>query len=175
MPIKLPNLSYIKNMDQRLYETIVALHNGVEALAKQAGIGAGAQIAAPPTIGKISVTAANGIFHVSITDNTANTHFGINYFIEYADNPVFNNAKTEFLGPSRDKEGWNLGSRTLYFRAFSQYPSSPPSARVVFGGVATPTAVVGGGSAPPAQLPTNGSGSGQGGGFGGKNPRIPIL
>ena len=170
MPIRVPNLPYLKVKDQRLYETIVALHNGLESLVKQAGIGAGGNIT-PPTIQSISVSAANGIFHVSITDASAN-HFGINYFIEYADNPVFNNAKTEFLGPSRDKEGWNLGARTLYFRAFSQYQTSLQSPRVVFGGSSAPTAVVGGGSAPPAILPTSGSGTGQGGGFGGRTPRI---
>src|SRR5437879_4970570 len=170
MPIQVPNLPYIKTKDQRLYETIKSLHDGLESLVKQAGIGAGGNIT-PPTIQSISVSAANGIFHVSITD-ASSTHFGINYFIEYADNAVFNNAKTEFLGPSRDKEGWYLGNRTLYFRAFSQYQSSLPSPRVIFGGSGTPAAVAGGGSAPPASLPTSGSGTGEGGGFGGRNPRI---
>src|SRR5712691_2552871 len=106
MPIRVPNLPYLKSKDPRLYETIVALHNGMESLVQQAGLGAGGKIS-PPTIQSISVSAANGIFHVSIVDKSS-THFGINYFIEYADNAVFNNAKTEFLGPSRDKEGWNL-------------------------------------------------------------------
>ena len=169
MPLRLEHLPYLKTKDPRLYETIVALRNGMESLAKQAGIGIGGNIT-PPTIQSITVSAANGIFHVSIIDKST-THFGINYFVEYADNPVFNNAKSFFLGPNRDIEGWNLGSRTLYFRAFSQYLNSVQSPRVVFGG-STPTAVVGGGSAPPPILSTSGSGTGFGGGFGGKDPRV---
>src|SRR6516164_386017 len=143
--MQLPNLEHIRRMDQRLYETLITLKEAFDSLAIKAGIVALGQIATP-TIQSLTVSAANGIFVASITDNSTN-HPGINYFIEYADNPNFNNAKTIALGPSRDMEGLALGNVTRYFRAFSQYQSSAPSPRVNFGGL-TPTAVVGGGSAP---------------------------
>ena len=170
MPIRLPSLDHIRRKDQRLYESLVALHDGIESLIKQAGLGPAGKIATP-VIQSIAVTAANGIFSVAITDKST-PHFGINYFVEYADNPSFNNAYTLFLGPSRNVNGWNLGAQTLYFRAFSQYQGSPPSSRVVYGGSA-PVAVSGGGSAPPSQPASGGSGAGTGvGGFGGSDRRI---
>lgn len=157
MPISLPHLPHIKNKDPLLHDTLVALRNGIESLAKQAGLGTAGQIT-QPTIQSISVSAANGIFTVSIVDKSA-AHLGVNYFIEYALNPNFTGAFTLFLGPSRDVNGWNLGNQTYYFRAFSQYQNSKPSPRVIYGG-ATPLGVAGGGSAPPAPAPASGSGSG---------------
>lgn len=174
MPINLIHLPYIRDTDRRIYETFVSLKNAIESLTTNAGVGPSGNIAAPATIQNISVAAANGIFAVSITDNSA-THFGINYFVEYADNPGFDNAKTIHLGPARDLEGLALGNVTRYFRAFSQYQNSSPSPRVIFGGVASPIGVAGGGSAPPTPLPTQGSGTGHGGGFGGTTPRVPIA
>jgi hypothetical protein len=50
-----------------------------------------------------------------------------------------------------------LGNQTLYWRAYSQYIGSMPSAPVSFG--SPPTAVVGGGTAGPAPLPSTGSGT----------------
>lgn len=163
MPLTLPHLPYIKSKDPRLHETFVALQNAINSLTKQAGLGPAGQIT-QSTIQSISVAAANGIFTVSIIDKSA-AHLGVNYFIEYATNPGFAGAFTLFLGPSRDVNGWNLGSQTYYFRAFSQYQNSQPSTRVVYGGT-TPIGVAGGGSAPPTPQPASGSGSSTGGGFG---------
>src|SRR5260370_10343514 len=49
-----------------------------------------------------------------------------------------------------------LGNQTLYWRAYSQYIGSLPSAPVSFG--APPIAVAGGGATGPAPLPSSGSG-----------------
>lgn len=169
MPIRVPNLPYIRRKDPRLGEAIDAIHQGIESLVERAGLGASGNILAPQ-IQSIAVTAANGIFSVSVTDKSA-THFGINYFVEYADNPNFNNLHTLAMGPSRNANGLFLGSGTFYFRAFSQYLNSAASARVTYGGT-IPLGVAGGGAiAGPTLPPTQGSGTGQGGGFGGRNAR----
>jgi hypothetical protein len=49
-----------------------------------------------------------------------------------------------------------LGNQTLFWRAYSQYIGSQPSAPITFG--SPPVAVVGGGSSGPAPLPSAGSG-----------------
>jgi hypothetical protein len=49
-----------------------------------------------------------------------------------------------------------LGNQTLYWRAYSQYIGSLPSATVSFG--APPLAVAGGGATGPAPQPSTGSG-----------------
>jgi len=169
MSVNLPHLPYIKTLDPRLHETFVTLRDAIVSLSKQAGVASSGKVA-PPQIQNIAVAAANGIFSVSLTDNSQN-HLGINYFIEYADNANFNNLRTRFLGPSRNVDGWNLGNQTVFFRAFSQYQNSVPSPRVTLGG-STPTGVAGGGSAPPTQPAAQGSGSGSGGGYGDGHPRV---
>src|SRR5690242_4273968 len=130
--ITLPHLPYIRTKDPKLGETIDDLRKAFISLAQQAGLSPSGQIAAPQ-IQSISVTAANGVFSVTVTDKSA-THLGINYFLEYADNANFNNSHTLFMGPSRSENGLFLGSGTFYFRAFSQYLSSTPSAKVTYGG-----------------------------------------
>jgi hypothetical protein len=50
-----------------------------------------------------------------------------------------------------------LGNQTLFWRAYSQYIGSLPSAPITFG--APPVAVAGGGSTGPAPLPSTGSGT----------------
>lgn len=171
--ITLEHLPYLRRKDPRLGETIDALRKGLLSLAQQAGIGISGKIA-PPSIQGINATAANGSFIITVTDKSA-THFGINYFVEYADNANFDNVHTLFLGPSRTSPPVFLGSGTFYFRAFSQYLNSAPSARVIYGGT-NPTGVAGGGTiAGPTLPPSQGSGVGQGGGFGGTNPRIQLT
>lgn len=166
MPIRVPNLPYILKQDPKIYETIVALHRGLESLVNQAGLGASGNIA-PPAMQSISVTAANGIFSVALVDKSL-PHLGISYFVEYADNPAFDNVHTLYLGPSRNENGLFLGSGTFYFRGFSQYQNSEQSNKIVYGG-AKPTGVSGGGAiAGPTLPPSQGSGAGTGesGGFG---------
>src|SRR5690348_3540115 len=95
MPIRVPNLPYILKQDPKLYETIVALHQGLQSLVNQAGLGASGSIP-PPAMQSISVTAANGIFSVALVDKSL-PHLGISYFVEYADNPAFDNVHTLYL------------------------------------------------------------------------------
>jgi hypothetical protein len=122
----------------------------------------------------LKVTAAHGIFDAQIIDRNP-VQRGINYFLEYSDNPQFNAPHTIDLGQSRNHRA-NLGNAVLYWRAHSSYPTSSRSAPVFHGSQASPIAVVGGGTATgPVFLPSEGSGtsngpSGSDGAFG-NNPR----
>jgi len=111
----------------------------------------------PPQITAFSVTAGDGGFYFTITDNNPITR-NIEYFVEWSTTADFKQPHVLSLGPSRNGTVW-LGNKTLYFRAYSQYsPVSAPSSVVYFG---TPVkAVAGGGSlAGPALPQSTGSGT----------------
>jgi hypothetical protein len=166
--LTLPQLASLKNESPRTYEAVKQLVSAVNSLGRATGVDPSGSIAAPDPIGGISVIAADGIFDVAITDNSA-VNRGIYYFAESDTSPDFTAPHVYFLGSSRNLRA-SLGNQTLYWRAYSQYLGSQPSAPVVFG--APPTAVVGGGAAGPPLQPSSGSGTatGQSGGSGfGKN------
>lgn len=161
--LHLPHLPYIRTKDPRLAETIESLQKAFLSLVNQVGAAPSGTIP-PPSVQSVTATAANGIFSAYIVDKTA-PHLGVRYFIEYDTSASFDNARTKYLGPSRNIDGWNLGNLTYFFRAFSQYPGSEISNKVIYGG-STPIGVAGGGSAPPTPPATQGSGGGTGGGSG---------
>lgn len=147
-------------------ETFRELSMALDNIAKQAGV-AGADTQAPPNIRSLTVSASNGYFYVVIADplGQAQPSLGIHYFIEYDVTSSFSNFHTIDNGPSRNARP-ALGNLTLYWRAYSQYRNSPLSAKIVYGG-SSPIAVVGGGSAAPAAIASQGSGGAGGkGGFG---------
>lgn len=129
----------------------------------------------PPNPSALTVTASQGIFEAKIDDyNPVNR--GINYFLEYSQNPQFSAPTTIDLGQSRNHRA-NLGNQTLYWRAHSSYPTSTRSTHVYHGSASSPVAVSGGGAATgPAPLPSSGSGtssgaSGSDGAFGNRPSR----
>jgi hypothetical protein len=77
------------------------------------------------------------------------------YFAESDTTPAFGAPRVYFMGASRNMYV-QLGNQTLFWRAYSQYVGSLPSAPVTFG--SPPVAVAGGGAAGPAPLPSSGSG-----------------
>jgi hypothetical protein len=101
------------------------------------------------------VQAANGWFDIAIAD-PSNTRPGLFYFAESDTAPAFAAPRVHFLGASRNLYV-QLGNQTLYWRAYSQYVGSLPSAPVTFG--SPPVAVAGGGSSGPSPLPSQGSGA----------------
>lgn len=162
--LTLPYLSRIRTglNPQDVHDSLLALQNAVNSIAKQSSIDPTGILSAPPTIQALNVTASDGIFTATISDNVQNLRLGVNYFLEYSPSAAFpaNNTVQEHLGPARAWHGM-LGNQTLFFRAYSQYPNSPFSKPIVFGSVA------GGGTATPPAFPnTTGSGtstaSGQG-------------
>jgi len=167
----LPQLKTIQSSNPKLADSLQKIVDAVNNLAVGTGVDPAGATQPPAQLAAISVLAADGIFDVALTDNSAVTR-GISYFAESDTTPGFNAPHVYPLGPSRNLR-IALGNLTLYWRAYSQYLGSAPSTPVTFG--SPPTAVAGGGSAGPAQQNSAGSGTasgtGQQGGSGfGKTP-----
>jgi hypothetical protein len=162
--LNIAQLAQVKARDPYVYEALQQIVSAINALGRATGVDPSGSIAQPEAIGGISVLAANGIFDIAITDNSA-VHRGIYYFAESDTSPNFTAPRVYFMGSSRNLRV-ALGNLTLYWRAYSQYLGSAPSSPVTFG--TPPTAVAGGGSAGPALQASSGSGTatGQQGGSG---------
>jgi hypothetical protein len=165
MPLTIPSLARLKTSDPYLHDVFTKFLEHINTWQQQSGVAPQGQLPAPPAIGGLSVTAANGWFEVTITDKNAQQP-GVQYFLEYDTLASFQKAKTIPLGPTRTPAHFYLGNLTLYWRAYSSYQGSASSPKVVFG---APTAVAGGGAtAPGAFQSAQGSGTSQapGNGFG---------
>lgn len=162
--LSIRNITYIaQKLDNRLGEAFEDLIRGVNNITDQIVSNPSGPQSPPPTINGLSVLAADGIFDVAITDNNA-IQRGIIYFIEYSTTPQFSQPSGFCLGPWRTWRG-QLGKGTLYWRAYSQYPSSDPSTPVYFGNINIPTPVAGGGTlAGPSYQASTGSGTATGNG-----------
>jgi hypothetical protein len=165
------NLAYLREKDPRLYETITDLITQVSNVAQQTNSNPNGPPSAPPAINSIKVTGQNGFFHVAITDQNPSVSRGISYFVEHDSSPQFTNPQIIHIGTSRNVT-LAMGDVTRYFRAYSSYQGSAPSAPAYHGSAANPLPVSGGGSnGGPAFLPSQGSGTGsQGQGLSGFGP-----
>lgn len=172
----------IRNENPVLGNWMRRVSSALNRLALNTGTSPVGQIAAPPTIGGLTVKASNGIVHVTVQDANE-IHNSVEYFVEHTTDPTFSaphvahlkSSRGTFLNlPAKDDSG---NAQSWYFRAYSQYPGSQPSAPVYFGGL-SPTAVNVGGSTQltPLQSPGSGTASPDGtqGGWGrGKTPYRP--
>ena len=148
-------LAPIKHRDPYLYETLAKIVSAVNATSVRAGVDPATPAPAPTQIAALTVQASNGWFDISITD-PSNARPGLFYFAESDTTPGFNHPRVYFMGASRNLYV-QLGNQTLYWRAYSQYIGSQPSAAVNFGN--PPAAVTGGGATGPAPQPSQGSGA----------------
>lgn len=157
----IPNLAYLRTLPvfgARLVEALKAIAQQVLNVGQQTNATPHAQnTPAPPQINALSVTAGGGVAHVQIVDNNQ-VFRGISYHVQYAADPGFSAPITQHMGPSRDIR-IPVGTQPLYYRAFSDYPTSAPSTPVYHGG-AQPIAVVASGTAQPAIPAGQGSGTG---------------
>ena len=167
MPITPKNLDYLRNVSPegfpefgtKLVEALQSLASANNLIEQQVNGNSTGKPAAPPSINGLSVTAQNGHFQIAITDDSP-IYSGIKYFVEHADNPNFTGGHVEDLGTSRNRNLF-FGNVTRYFRAYSSYETSPPSALTYHGSSASPTAVVGGGTVGGPDFETaQGSGTG---------------
>jgi hypothetical protein len=147
-------LAPIKDRDPYLYETLVKIVSSVNATSQRAGVDPSTPAPAPSPIASINVQASNGWFDISILD-PSNSRPGLFYFAESDTTPAFGAPRVYFMGASRNLY-LQLGNQTLFWRAYSQYIGSLPSAPVTFG--SPPTAVSGGGASGPTPQPSTGSG-----------------
>jgi len=153
--LTISQLARYKDRDPHLYETLTKIVAAVNATAQRAGVDPAMAAAAPAAVAALAVRAANGWFDLSISD-PAGTRPGLFYFAESDTTPAFAAPRVYFLGASRNLYV-QLGNQTLYWRAYSQYLGSLPSAPVAFGN--PPVAVTAGGSSGPPPLPSSGSGA----------------
>ena len=147
-------LAPLKDRDPYLYETLVKIVASVNATSQRAGVDPSTPAPAPSPIASVTVQASNGWFDISVAD-PSDARPGLFYFAESDVTPAFGASRVYFMGASRNMYV-QLGNQTLYWRAYSQYIGSQPSAPVTFG--VPPIALAGGGSSGPAPLSSSGSG-----------------
>src|ERR1700676_1947651 len=126
--LKIGQLAQIKSDSPYVYEALTQIVNGVNSVGRATGVDPSGTIAAPEPIGGLSVTAADGIFDLAITDNSS-VNRGIFYFAESDTTPAFSRPYVHFLGSSRNLRV-SMGNQTLYWRARSPdlraAPAPPP-------------------------------------------------
>ena len=171
-------LTEIRGNNPRLAFMLDKMVTAINQTAKATGVDSTSFQSAPHPPQSISVKAANGTAHVTITDASKRSR-ALCYFVEHSTDPNFLAPHVAYLGAARgvflnlpgfDDSG---AAQPWYFRAYSMYPgSTKASAHALFGsaGVATPVSV--GGATQLTPLTSTGAGtastSGQqsGGGFG---------
>jgi hypothetical protein len=161
------NLDYIRGLKSadfpdlgaKLYEALKSIGDQASNTQSQTNANPSGQPTAPPAINGLKVTGQNGHFNLAITDNNP-IYRGIQYYAEHDTSPNFTNPQVIHLGDARNHNVF-LGNQTLYWRAYSSYSSSPPSAPAYHGSGAAPTPVAGGGTiGGPAFQASQGSGTG---------------
>lgn len=170
MPLQFRNRAQIIEKYPELGEALDDLAGHIENTMTQTNASVNGQSNPPPAPSSLNVTAAQGIFDAAITDNSP-VNRGINYFLQYSQNPRFTAPTTIDLGQSRNYRA-HLGNQTLYWRTHSSYPTGPISEHAYHGTEINPSPVLGGGSfTGPTPQTSQGSGttvgaSGSDGGFG---------
>ena len=171
--VVIAHIDKIRQDNPYLAEALESIANGLGNVADQTNASVHGTTAAPLAPTSLSVQASGGIHDIAIVDNNP-VNRGINYFVEYSPNASFVKPTVVDLGATRNLRT-ALGNQTLFFRAYSAYPTSPRSPAVYFGSETSPTAVNGGGaSTGPTPQASQGSGTQDGanggdGGFG-NNP-----
>jgi hypothetical protein len=157
-----PNVDAVQNLPvfgKFIYLAFQKVQKQLTNISLQANVSlASSQNEPPPQVNALSVTASGGVAHVQVTDNNQNIYRGIHYHVQYAADPGFANPITFHMGPSRDAR-IPVGTQPLYWRAFSDYPTSAPSIPVYHGG-STPQAIAAIGTEQPAIPAGMGSGTG---------------
>jgi hypothetical protein len=176
--INIKNLEFIRKVQieghpefgARLYETLNAIIQGQKNIGLQTNASLNEPTPPPPQINNLEVSASGGVAHVSIADDNE-IYRGVSYHVQYSKDAAFSSPITVHMGPSRDIR-IPVGSDPLYYRAFSDYPTSAPSTPVYHGGT-TPVAIAAQGSNQPSVPSGKGSGTGTSGQISGWGP-IPF-
>lgn len=141
------NIDFLRTIDPtgKLYEALKSVQDEVNAQKSQTGAtGLGTPSAPNQPIG-LTVSAAGGIFQVSVSDNQQ----GVNYTLEYSAISSFSTYRQIYIGPAMSYRA-NLGNQMLFWRVRAGKPTSPHGAPLssptYFGTLAQPTPVQGGGA-----------------------------
>lgn len=155
-PVPGSTLQGTEELGAQLAEGFQTVQNELTAIKSQGNFSGSTQPAAPPKIDAFLVTTGpGGEFQLQITDNGQISR-GINYWAEHDTSPAFSNPHVIDMGQSRNFDA-HLGNQTIFWRAYSSYASSPPSAPVYHGSASAPLPVTGGVAGPRA--PSQGSGT----------------
>jgi hypothetical protein len=163
MAMSIRNLDWLRRLKipgvdsagARLFEIISDVKRGSETLEQQTNGNMNGNPSAPPGLQGMTVAPHENGFDVSI-QHDGNYYRGVEYYVDYADNPQFNGARTEHLGQNRNTV-LPLGKRSLYFQARAAYPWSDSTTPVYHGG-STPQPVLGG-TQQTSLLPSQGCGT----------------
>ena len=144
-------LGYLAIDDPVLYDWLNTLASSFNQLQQQVGVdmapspqtSATQAVAAPAAPVSLAVTAARGVFNVTVGASRGAAP-SVQYFLEAASDPSFPSSTVVYPLGSTQSLSVNLGNVTCYFRARAKYPSSNYSSYSYFGSAANPTAVAGG-------------------------------
>jgi len=174
MSLQVRNLDWLRRLKvdgapeigARLHEMVNDLVRGVNTLESQTNANLDGQPAPPPAIQGVNVVPHPQGVDISI-QHDGNFYEGLGYYVDYADNPHFQNARTQFIGDSRNHI-LPVGNWGGYYQVRAKYPTGVSTAPVIFGGP-VPRLVKGGSVSTVSLLPTQGAGTtrrGQPPGFG---------
>jgi len=138
-----------------MYEAITDLMQAIQNTSGQTNANPNGKVDPPPQITSIKAESlAPGIHKVQIIYNNP-VQRGIIYHFEFSDNADFRAGSTILSqsGPSRDHIV-NLGAGNIFWRGFSQYPTSAPNSPVY-----APAPLDAGGAARTAPITGTGSGT----------------
>jgi len=167
MPPRVQQVTGIRIKHPELGEALETIVEHITASDKLSGVDGSGQVAAPTAPSQLQVSAGtDGSVEFAITDDAVVVQQGggpsqpspICYFIEFSTDKNFTNPLplTHQAGAIRNGRIF-VGQQAWYFRCYSQYPGSNPSA---FSNVAGPIQVTllprG---QPPTSLPRKGTGS----------------
>lgn len=149
----------------RLSVMMQNVQDAVNQTANATGVDSTGFRSAPSPPQGINVKAANGVAHVTITDNSNRGRL-LHYFVEADTNPAFpqphvvqtSASRGAFIPlPGKTDTG---GTQHWYFRSYSMEPGSERrSDHQVLGGAQVPTPVDVGGTTQLTPLPSTGSGT----------------
>jgi len=123
--LKLIHRDAIAQKDWRIGESLRQIEDAINQGHATVGVDPTQPYPTPAALTSISVTAAMGLFTITLVDN-ANNHENLNYFVQADSTPAFLNARTYALGTSLTLD-LNLGNKTLYWRAYAKFPGSKQS------------------------------------------------
>jgi hypothetical protein len=135
------NVDGINSLGARLHETLSDIQNQIKVIAQQGNFNMDGNPAAPPALQGLKVTPHETGFDVAI-QHDGSLYRGVHYYVDYADNPHFQNARTAHIGETRNAV-LPLGPRKLYFQAWAKYPFSGSTVPIAFGS-SSPQPVTGG-------------------------------
>jgi hypothetical protein len=158
-----PNIQALQNVPiygKFLYDAFQSITKKLGNLSVQGNASLqGPENAPPPQVNSVNVTASGGVAHIQIIDNNENLYRGVRYHVQYATDAGFSAPCNGPSGPSRDIR-IPVGNQPLFYRVFSDYPTSAPSVPVYHGG-AFPIAIAATGTDQPPIPSGQGSGTGR--------------